>query len=88
MDVKMELIDPATLRKVTEARKIIADLQARLIKREQALDDLARAVEIAEITHQFHLVTSFRETAETQLQDRIIVPAAGENVDMKLRIYE
>jgi len=88
MDVKMELIDPATLRKVTEARKIIADLQARLIKREQALDDLARAVEIAEITHQLHLVTSFRETAETQLQDRIIVPAAGENVDMKLRIYE
>jgi hypothetical protein len=88
MDVKMELIDPATLRKVTEARKIIADLQVRLIAREQALDDLARAVEIAEITHQFHLVTSFRQNAEEQLQDRIIIPAAGENVDMKLRIYE
>ena len=84
----MELIDPATLRKVTEARKIIADLQVRLLAREQALDDLARAVEIAEITHQFQLVTSFRQTAEDQLQDRIIVPPAGENIDMKLRIYE
>ena len=84
----MELINPAAIKKVTEARKIIADLQVRLISREQALDDLARAVEIAEVTHQFQLVTSFRQTAEDQLQDRIVVPAAGENTDMKIRIYE
>ena len=84
----MELIDPAAIKKVTEARKIIADLQVRLLSREQVLDDLARAVEIAEITKQFQLVTSFRQTAEEQLQDRIVVPAAGENNDMKIRIYE
>jgi len=84
----MELIDPAEIKKVTEARKIIADLQVRLLEREQALDDLARAVEIAEITHQFQLVTSFRQTAEEQLQDRVVVPAQGENQDLKVRIYE
>lgn len=84
----MELIDPSAVKKVTEARKIIADLQVRLLSREQALDDLARAVEIAEITRQFELVTGFRQAAEEQLQDRIVVPAQGENVDMKIRIYE
>lgn len=84
----MEIIDPTSIKKITEARKIIADLQVRLLSREQVLDDLARAVEIAEITKQFQLVTSFRQTAEEQLQDRIVVPAAGENNDMKIRIYE
>lgn len=84
----MELIDPAEIKKVTEARKIIADLQVRLLEREQALDDLARAVEIAEITHQFQLVTSFRQAAEDQLQDRVVVPAQGEHQDLKVRIYE
>lgn len=84
----MELINPKEIKKVTEARKIIADMQERLLAREQALDDLARAVEIAEITHQFQLVTSFREAAEEQLKDRVVVPAQGENVEMKIRIYE
>ena len=84
----MEIIDPKSIKKVTEARKIIADLQRRLIVREQTLDDLARAVEIAEITKQFQLVSSFRQTAEEQLQDRIIVPTVGENTDMKIRIFE
>lgn len=84
----MEIIDPKSIKKVTEARKIIADLQLRLITREQTLDDLARAVEIAEITKQFQLVSSFRQSAEEQLQDRIIVPTVGENTDMKIRIYE
>ena len=84
----MELINSKEIKKVTEARKIINDLQTRLLAREQALDDLARSVEIAEITKQFELVSSFRQAAEEQLQDRIVVPAIGENVDMKIRIYE
>ena len=84
----MELINPTEIKKVTEARKIIADLQVRLLAREQALDDLSRAVEIAEITHQFQLVSSFRAAADEQLQDRIIVPAIGEHEDLKIKIYE
>lgn len=84
----MKLIDTEKLRKVTEARKIINDLQARLLAREQALDDLARSVEIARFTNQYQLVDSFRQAAEEQLVDRLEIPAVGENTDLKLRIYE
>jgi hypothetical protein len=84
----MKLIDTEKLRKVTEARKIINDLQARLLAREQALDDLSRSVEIARFTNQYQLVDSFRQTAEEQLLDRLEMPAVGENTDLKLRIYE
>lgn len=84
----MELIDTSKIEVIEEAHKIINDLQQRLLSREQALDDLARAVEIAEITNQFQLVQSFRVVAEEQLQDRVIVPAAGEDQDIKIQIIE
>ena len=84
----MELIDPAKLKRVTEARKIVADLQVRLLAREQALDDLARAFEIAQYSGQYQLVESFRNIANEQLEDRLIMPAAGENEDLKIRIFE
>lgn len=84
----MELIDPATLKRVADARKIVADLQVRLLAREQALDDLARAFEIAQYSGQYQLVESFRNTANEQLEDRLIMPAAGENEDLKIRIFE
>jgi hypothetical protein len=88
MDLIMELIDPKEVKKITEARKIIDDLQVRLLAREQALDDLSRSVEIAEITKQFQLVTSFREAADEQLKNRVVVPAIGENQELNIRIYE
>ena len=84
----MELINPKEVKKITEARKIIDDLQVRLLAREQALDDLSRSVEIAEITKQFQLVTSFREAADEQLKNRVVVPAIGENQELNIRIYE
>lgn len=84
----MELINPQEITELEKAQETIAELQVRLLAREQALDDLARAVEIAEITHQFQLVSSFREAAEEQLKDRIVVPLEGENKDLKVRIYE
>lgn len=85
---KMELINPNDITELDKAQDTIKILQERLLAREQALDDLARAVEIAEITKQFQLVTSFREAAETMLQDRIVVPSEGEDQDLKVRIYE
>ena len=84
----MELINPKEIKKIAEARKIIAELQSRLFTREQALDDLARAVEIAEITKQFNLVTGFRETAEELLKDRLTLPKANDSEDMKITIYQ
>lgn len=84
----MELIKPETITELEQAQTMIAELQTRLLAREQCLDDIARAVEIAEITRQFQLVTSFREAAEEMLKERIQVELEGENQDLKVRIYE
>lgn len=84
----MKLIDPATVTELEAAQTTIAELQVRLLAREQCLDDIARAVEIAEITKQFQLVTSFREAAEEMLKERIEIESEGDNQDLKVRIYE
>ena len=83
----MELIDPASLKKIADARKVVADLQVRLLEREQALDDLARAVEIAQYSGQYQLIDNFRHTANTQLEDRLTMPEEAQ-ADLKIRIYE
>lgn len=84
----MQVIIPEDIKEIDEAQKIIKDLQVRLFAREQALDDLARAVEIAEVTKQYHLVTSFREAAEALLQDRLTLPEQDDSRDMKITIVE
>lgn len=84
----MKLIDPKTVTELEQAQTIIAELQVRLMAREQCLDDIACAVEIAEITKQFQLVTSFREAAEEMLKERIEMVSEGDNHDLKVRIYE
>lgn len=84
----MELIDTLKIRKIADARSVINELQARLLAREQCLDDLTRAVEIAQYSHQYQLVDSFRQSAEEQLLDRLIMPVGNEDMDIKIRIYE
>ena len=84
----MELIKLDEVTELDKAKELIAELQERLIVREQCLEDLARAVEIAQVSHQFQLVTSFREAAEEQLKDKIDVPMTGANQDMKVQIFQ
>lgn len=84
----MEIINPQEVKKIKEARQLIAELQTRLLANEQALDDLVRAVEIAEITKQFQVVNSFRAAGEALLQNRLVVPAIGENENLKIQIIE
>jgi len=84
----MEVIIPDTVEDIEKARKLIAELQMRLLKGEQILDDLVRSVEIAEITKQFHLTASFRLAGEEFLLDRIILPKSDDNEDLKIKIYE
>jgi len=83
-----KLVNPAEITELEKAQELIANLQSRLLAREQCLDDIARAVEIAEITRQFQLVTSFREAAEEMLKERIQVDTQGEDQDLKVRIFE
>ena len=84
----MDLINPKDLKRIGPARAAITTLQERLLACEQALDDLSRAVEIAEVSRQFQIVTSFRQAAEEQLKDKVDVPMTGANQDMKVRIFE
>jgi hypothetical protein len=84
----MELINIEEVTELDRAKELIAELQERLIVREQCLEDLARAVEIAEVSRQFQIMTSFREAAEEQLKDKIDVPMTGANQDMKVQIFQ
>lgn len=70
----MELIDPKSVTKIKAARELILDFQRRLFKCEQALDDLARSAEIADITKQTHLMQTFVEAAQVCLEDRLTMP--------------
>lgn len=84
----MELIKVDEIAELEQAKELVAMLQERLIVREQCLEDLARAVEIAEVSRQFQVVTSFRQAAEEQLKDKIDVPMTGANQDMKVQIFQ
>ena len=74
----MEIIDPKSVKKIKEARELILDLQKRLFKCEQALDDLARSAEIADITKQTHLMQTFVDAAQVCLEDRLTMPEVSE----------
>lgn len=74
----MEIIDPKSVKKIKEARELILDLQKRLFKCEQALDDLARSAEIADITKQTHLMQTFVDSAQVCLEDRLTMPEVSE----------
>jgi len=86
----MEIINPRSIKKIADARKVIFDLQEKVIQLEQVLDDLARAVEIATVSGQFHITESFRMTAIEMLEDRIVDSTVDshDNEDLKVRIYE
>lgn len=70
----MEIRDPKDVKKIKEARDLIGNLQRRLFKCEETLEDLARAVEIAVVSGQYQLINSFLQEAQTCLEDRLTMP--------------
>lgn len=83
----MEVIDPASVKKIKEARELITTLQRQLWQTEQALDDLSRATEIAQYSKQYEVVESFRNAAEELLQGRLTIPE-NDMSDFKVTIVE
>lgn len=57
----------------------------RILEVEMALEDLARAVEIAQVTGSFELVESFRNTANRVLETKIEIVQPDQS-EMKLNI--
>ena len=56
------------------ARELALNLQLRILKLENCLDDLSRSVEIAQFTKQYNVTETFVRDAEALLEDRLIVP--------------
>jgi len=69
----MEFQDPTKL-KPKAARELALELQLRMLKLENCLDDLMRSVEIAQYTKQYDVTEVFVRDAEALLKDRLVVP--------------
>lgn len=82
----MEAVNTKEL-KPKAARELAGKLQARCFQLENALDDLMRAVEIAQYTKQYTATEVFVRAAEDLLQDRITIPEI-EQGDRKFTIVE
>ena len=83
----MLVIDSTKIRKIKEARQAIDNLQSRLIRCEEQLDDLARGVEIAMISGQHNLCLGFIQDARQLLLDRVCQPEP-EDMTTKFTIIE
>jgi hypothetical protein len=69
----MEFVNPKDL-KPKAARELALELQVRMLKLENTLDDLMRSVEIAQYTKQYNVTEVFVRDAEALLKDRIVLP--------------
>jgi len=77
----MDQINFDEIKASKKVKQIIADLQNRLLHTEDALEDLARAAEIAEITGQVEMMSTFVTQANSLLQDRIVRPDSSIEAD-------
>jgi len=69
----MDFVNPKEL-KPKAARELVLNLQLRILKLENCLDDLGRSVEIAQYSKQYQVTEAFVRDAEELLQDRLILP--------------
>jgi hypothetical protein len=82
----MEFVNPKEL-KPKAARQMVLDLQVRILKLENCLDDISRAAEIAQFTRQYDVTNAFCRDAEELLKDRLTLPEI-EQGDTKFKIVE
>ena len=74
----MEFQDPTKL-KPKAARELALNLQLRILKLENCLDDLSRSVEIAQYTKQYQVTETFVRDAEALLEDRLVLPELNQS---------
>ena len=82
----MEFQNPKDL-KPKAARQLALDLQVRMLDLENCLDDLMRAVEIAQYTKQYTVTEVFVRQATDLLNDRLTIPEIKQG-DNKFTIVE
>jgi uncharacterized protein (DUF1778 family) len=69
----VEFVNPKEL-KPKAAREKVLELQLRIHRLENCLDDIARAAEIAQFTRQYDVTNAFCNDAQELLKDRLVLP--------------
>ena len=77
----MEPVDFNNIKASKKIKQLIDDLQTRLLRTEDALEDLARAAEIAGITGQLEMMSTFVQQSNEFLRDRIVRPDSSVKAD-------
>lgn len=77
----MELINTNEITASKKVKKLINELQLRLLQTEDALEDVARAAEIAQITGQVDMMSAFVSQANEVLADRVQRPDSSITAD-------
>ena len=77
----MELINTNEITASKKVKKLINELQLRLLQTEDALEDVARAAEIAQITGQVDMMSTFVSQANKVLADRVQRPDSSITAD-------
>lgn len=74
--------------KLLNAPEDLESATERIMQLETALDDLARAVEIAVISRQFDLVDGFKDRANELLINKIVIEHPTSNEPFKVTIVD
>lgn len=82
----MEFQNPAEL-KPKAARQLALDMQIRVLKLQNCLEDLSRSVEIAQYTKQYNVTEVFVRDAEELLKDKLTLPEINQT-DTKFKLIE
>jgi hypothetical protein len=72
----MKFIDPKTIKRARDARKLVETMQDRMFKLENALDDIVRASELVRYTKDFGMFDVFANQSKELLEDRLVIEHA------------
>jgi len=70
----MEPVDFETIKASKKVKKLIAELQERLLLTEDVLEDITRAAEIVEVTGQREILSTWIAQSNEFLKNRVVRP--------------
>ena len=79
----MEPVNFEEIKASKKIKKLIYDLQERLLLTEDVLEDMTRAAEIVEITGQREILSTWIEQSNAFLKDRIVRPDTSVTADQQ-----
>lgn len=77
----MQLINTSELKTTKRIKELIDNLQVQLLQTEDALEDVTRAAEIAQITGQVEMMEAFVSQANQILANRMVRPDSSIGAD-------